>query len=175
MFLMILRSSRPVILPLWGIHLGLEPAAIATIFGVSAGVDSALFYLAGSIMDRFGRKWSGAPSVVLMAIAFLLLPLSGGFTSLMGVGILMGLGNAISSGYVATLGSDLAPTDGRAEFLGMWQFIVNIGVTAGPLALGGLTAVASVGVAASILGVIGLAGSVYIALVVPETLVRSVP
>jgi MFS family permease len=173
--LMALRAARSVVIPLWGIHLGLDPAAVAVIFGVSSGVDALLFYPAGSIMDRFGRKWAGVPSLVLLSISFILIPVTGSFAALMTLGVVLGIANGLSAGYIATLGSDLAPSVGRAEFLGIWQMIANVGFTSGPLALGGLAAVSSLSVAAPALGVVGLLGAAYIASAVPETLVRSAP
>lgn len=171
--LMALRAARSVVIPLWGTQLGLDPAAVAVIFGVSSGVDAVLFYPAGSIMDRFGRKWAGVPSLVLLSASFILIPLTGSFGALLAVGVALGVANGLSAGYIATLGSDLAPETGRAEFLGIWQMIANVGFTAGPLALGGLAAVASLAVAAPVLGAAGLVGAAYIGLAVPETLVRS--
>jgi MFS family permease len=171
--LIILRSARPVVLPLWAVHIGLDPAAVGVIFGVSSAVDAALFYPAGVVMDRFGRKWAGVPAIALLAFSFFLLPLSTSFATLLGVGLLMGVGNGISSGYGATLGSDLAPEDGQAEFLGMWQMVANLGNMSGPLILGGIIAVASLGTASVTIGVIGAVGLAQMAFLVPETLVRS--
>ena len=171
-FLIILRSARPVAVPLWAIHIGLDPAAVGVIFGVSSAIDTAMFYPAGVVMDRFGRKWAVIPSVVLLAVSFLVMPLAAGFGSLLIVGLLMGLGNGFGSGYGATLGSDLAPTEGRAEFLGMWSIVANVGTIGGPLILGGIVAIASLGVASVAIGVIGIVGAAHITLLVPETLVR---
>ena len=80
---MVLRAARPVILPLWAVHIGLDPAAVGVIFGVSSGVDAALFYPAGVVMDRFGRKWAGVPSIATLALSFFLMPLTGGFVPLL--------------------------------------------------------------------------------------------
>ena len=123
-------------------------------------------------MDRRGRKWAAIPSTVLLAASFLVMPLAGNFASLLIVGLLMGLGNGLGSGYGATLGSDLAPADGRAEFLGMWSMVANLGTIGGPLILGGIVAIASVGVASVTIGIIGVVGASHIAFLVPETLAR---
>src|SRR6478609_5285652 len=53
------RAARQVVLPLWGQHLGLSPAAISVIFGISGAVDMLFFYPAGKVMDRHGRAWVG--------------------------------------------------------------------------------------------------------------------
>jgi MFS family permease len=56
------RATRQVAIPLWGQHLGLSPATISVIFGISGAVDMLLFYPAGKIMDHFGRTWIAVPS-----------------------------------------------------------------------------------------------------------------
>lgn len=170
--LITLRSARAIVLPLWAVNIGLDPAAVGVIFGVSSAIDAALFYVAGVVMDRMGRKWAAIPSIVLLAVSFFLLPLAGSFTALLGVGLLMGLGNGIGSGYGATVGADLAPSEGRAEFLGMWQMMANLGNVGGPLILGGIVAIASLGAASVTIGVIGAIGAAQIAFLMPETLVR---
>jgi MFS family permease len=168
--LIIMRAARPVILPLWAVHIGLGASDVGLIFGASSAVDAALFYVAGTVMDRYGRKWSAIPSTVVLALSFLVLPLASSFVSLLGVGILMGLGNGLGSGYGATVGSDLAPEDARAEFLGIWQMVANVGTISGPVLLGAIVAVASLGTASLVIGAVGLVGALQIGLFVPETL-----
>ena len=171
--LIIMRAARPVILPLWAIHIGLDASDVGLIFGASSAVDAALFYVAGTVMDRYGRKWSAIPSTIVLAVSFLVLPAATSFASLLGVGVVMGFGNGLGSGYGATVGSDLAPPDARAEFLGIWQMVANIGTISGPVLLGAIVAVATLGTASVVIGVVGLVGATQIALFVPETLNRS--
>jgi hypothetical protein len=49
------------------------------------------------------------PTMIVLGLGFLLLPLTTGPTSVGLVAALMGLGNGISSGIVLTLGADAAP------------------------------------------------------------------
>ena len=70
------RASRQVIIPLWGEATGISPAATSLIFGISAGVDLLLFYPGGAVMDRFGRVWVAVPSMIIMGLGLLLLPLT---------------------------------------------------------------------------------------------------
>src|SRR5699024_12604813 len=69
------RASRPIAVPLWSEYIGLSPTATAIIFGCSAAVDTLLFYPAGVIMDKYGRGWIAVPSVLLMGLAFMLMPI----------------------------------------------------------------------------------------------------
>ena len=49
------RSARQVVLPLWGVSIGLDAQTIALVVGVSGAIDFALFYASGQVMDRFRR------------------------------------------------------------------------------------------------------------------------
>ncbi|QAY68880.1 MFS transporter [Xylanimonas protaetiae] len=140
------RGARQTVIPLWGEHLGLDPAVASVIFGVAGGVDMLLFYPAGKVMDRMGRNWIAIPSMLLMGVALVLLPFTGGATSLAVVGMALGFGNGIGSGILMTLGSDASPAHGRAQFLGLWRVLQDTGSAVGPLvvsagaALGSLAA-----------------------------------
>ncbi|GAA3286331.1 MFS transporter [Nesterenkonia halobia] len=140
------RGARQQVLPLWGEHLGLDPATISLLFGLAAGVDMLLFYPAGKIMDRMGRLWIGVPSMTLLGLAMALVPLTSGESQLAAAAVLMGLGNGLGSGIMMTIASDVAPERGRPQFLGAWRLLQDVGVASGPLivsagaALGSLAA-----------------------------------
>jgi MFS family permease len=70
------RASREAVLPLWGDHIGLDPATTSLVFGASGALDMLLFYPAGYIMDRFGRAWAAVPSMLLLGLTHLALPLT---------------------------------------------------------------------------------------------------
>jgi hypothetical protein len=63
------RSARQVVLPLWGVSIGLDAQTIALVVGISGAIDFALFYASGQVMDRFGRLWAALPAMVLMGRA----------------------------------------------------------------------------------------------------------
>ena len=44
-----------MILPLWAVSIGVSDANTALIIGIAGGLDFALFYTTGQIMDRWGR------------------------------------------------------------------------------------------------------------------------
>jgi hypothetical protein len=50
------RSARQVVLPLWGVSIGLDAQTIALVVGISGAIDFALFYASGQVMDRFGAS-----------------------------------------------------------------------------------------------------------------------
>ena len=99
-----------------------------------------LFYPAGSVMDRLGRKWVAVPSMFVLGLAHLLLPLTHSTVTLTAVALLMGVGNGLGAGVIMTLGADASPPVGRAQFLGAFRLFADTGNGAGPLLLAGATA-----------------------------------
>lgn len=158
------RSARQVVLPLWGLSLGLDSQTIALVVGISGAIDFALFYASGQVMDRFGRVWAAMPAMILMGAGFIALSLThdveapvlwfGMFAAVLGVG------NGLSSGILLTLGADVAPKRHPAAFLGSWRTLTDAGGAAAPLLVSAITAVASLPVAAATVGAIGLLGAI---------------
>jgi MFS family permease len=161
------RSTRQSIVPLWAESQGLDAATTSIIYGVSAGVDMLLFYPGGAIMDRFGRVFVAVPSMVVLGLGFLLLPLTHGPVAIASVACLMGLGNGISAGIVMTLGADASPPVGRTQFLGGWRLAADVGGAGGPLVISAVSLVAPLAVAALTIGLLTWAGSVWLARWVP--------
>ncbi|MCC2030457.1 MFS transporter [Microbacterium sp. YMB-B2] len=157
------RSARQVVLPLWGVSLGLDAQTIALVVGVSGAIDFALFYASGQVMDRFGRLWAAMPAMVLMGAGFLVLSLThDGEAAVLWFGMLaavLGVGNGLSSGILLTLGADVAPKQDPAPFLGSWRTLTDAGGAAAPLIVSGVTAIASLSVAAALMGAVGLLGA----------------
>ncbi|MDJ0355086.1 MFS transporter [Paenarthrobacter sp. PH39-S1] len=153
------RASRQAVIPLWAENLGLDAATTSLIYGLSGAIDMLVFYPAGMVMDRNGRTWVAVPSMLLMGLALILMPLSTGAGTLLLVSLLIGFGNGIGSGMVMTLGADYSPSCGRAQFLGIWRFLSDVGSSGGPALLSGLTAVATLSIGISATGVLGLAAA----------------
>lgn len=162
------RAARQVAIPLWGQQLGLSPATISVVFGISGAVDMLLFYPAGSVMDRWGRAWVAVPSMLVLGSALLALPFTSGVTSLVVVGLVLGIGNGLGAGIVMTLGADLAPPDRRPVFLGVWRVFADTGGGVGPFVVAGVTAVATVGSGIAAMGVVGLLGAGWLGYWLPR-------
>jgi MFS family permease len=161
------RATRQSIVPLWAESIGVDAATTAVIFGISAGVDILLFYPGGAIMDRFGRVYVAVPTMIVLGLGFVLLPLTTGATSVGLVAALMGLGNGISSGIVLTLGADASPPQDRAQFLGGWRVCSDLGNAAGPLVISAISLFAPLAVAAVTMGLLTWAGAGWLVKWVP--------
>ncbi len=168
--LQLMRSGRVLLIPLFGYFLGLNIAAIGLIISLSAVVDAAMFYPVGVVMDRYGRKWTGVPCLLLFALSLIMLPLAQGFYSLLAVSLLAGFANGLGTGLLLTLGSDLAPPKARGEFLGVWRLIGDLGHAGGPLMIGVFIELATLGLAAFATAGIGLISAAVMVWLVDETL-----
>ncbi|MGE5595725.1 MAG: MFS transporter [Hyphomicrobiales bacterium] len=166
----VLRAARQLVLPLWAEHIGLADSQVSLIFGISVGMEMLLFYPAGSVMDRAGRKWVALPCLGIMSAGMLLIPLTQSFLTLSAVGIVLGFGNGLGSGIVMTLGADFSPAIGRAQFLGTWRLFGDIGTAGGPLAVAGVTGLAGLGPSAVLMGLLGLGGVALLSFRMPEPL-----
>lgn len=164
MLLAAVRAARQVVLPLWGVSLGMDASAIALVVGVSGALDFALFYASGQVMDRYGRLWAALPSMLLMSTGFVVLAFThdgahavGWFAALAG---LLGLANGLSSGILMTVGADLAPVGSTASFLGAWRLLTDSGSALAPVMVAVVAAAGSLPLASALVGVLGLAGAV---------------
>ena len=173
------RSARQVVLPLWGLSLGLDASTIALVVGVSGAIDFALFYASGQVMDRFGRLWAAMPAMVLMGVGFLALSFThDGDAAVLWFGMfaaVLGVGNGLSSGILLTLGADVAPKKEPAAFLGSWRTLTDAGGAIAPLLVSAITAVAALPIAAGVMGVIGLVGALGFVRWIPRFVPRARP
>ena len=167
------RNARHAVIPLYGADiLGLGVQEVSWIVSLGSALDMLMFYPAGVLMDRLGRKYAYVPSFVLQAAGMALVPLADSFYGLLGAALVIGLGNGLGSGTMMTLGADLAPAEGRSEFLGLWRFIGDAGSSGGPLAVGALAEALGLLSAPWAVAGLGLAGAAILGLAVPETLDR---
>lgn len=156
--IMLVRAARQLLIPLFGAAIGINAAAIGLIYSLSMVVDLMMFYPAGMIMDKRGRRHAAIPCVGLLALSLALLPLTGNFIELLLVALLAGLGNGLGTGVVMTIGTDLAPLHRRGEFLGVWRLLSDLGSTGAPLLIGGLTKLCTLAAATFSAAGIGVAG-----------------
>ncbi|MET1052964.1 MAG: MFS transporter, partial [Mycetocola sp.] len=167
-----MRAARTVILPLWAVSLGVSEANTALIIGLAGGIDFALFYVSGQVMDRFGRIWSAVPSTIGLGLGMLILAVTHDTENavvwfIVAAGLLS-VANGIGSGILMTLGADLAPPAHPAPFLGAWRFTGDAGAASAPLIVAGLTGLVSISFAAGAVGVVGLLGAWHLGRMIPR-------
>lgn len=162
------RAARLVAIPLWADHLGIDPATTSVIFGLAAAIDMLLFYPAGKVMDRFGRRSVVLPATLLMGLGMLALPWTQDATGLMLAAAVIGVGNGIGSGMVMTLGADHSPPVGRAHFLGGWRLMSDVGATCLPGLVSLFAAVLTLGAGITALGLASLVAAAQLGYWIPR-------
>jgi MFS family permease len=156
------------VIPLWADHLGLAPSVASLIYGLAGGIDMLVFYPAGKVMDKKGRRSVAVPSMVIIGLAMLLMPLTSGAVTLLLVALAIGFGNGIGSGMMMTIGADNAPRHGRAHFLGVWRLMADIGSTCGPALLSFLAGRLSLAAGIAVTGLIAFAAAGTLAYWIPR-------
>ncbi len=172
--LKLVREARKVIFPLWGDRIGMSVTQIGALFSLSYIVEMALFYPAGTIMDRWGRKMTAVPCLAIFAAGFLLLPIATRPALFAVVALILAVGNGLGSGINMTLSTDFAPHDGIVEFLVTWRVITDIGGAASPVVIGVIASAAGLAWSSPLVALVALSGALVMAFLVREPL-RSAP
>jgi len=116
-------------------HLG--PLAIGYLATSATIVSLPIGFIAGWMMDRFGRKRTMVPGftgcavsmAALAASAYLNLSLVW-YVALFLLGVAL---QALTGGSVQTIGTDVAPPQARGTFLGIWRFTGQGGSALSPI------------------------------------------
>ncbi len=116
-------------------HLG--PTAIGYVATGASMISLPIGFIAGWMMDAFGRKRTMVPGFGGVAIAMVLLAMTA-FWHLslawylamffLGVGL-----QALTGGSIQTVGADVAPPEARGKFLGLWRFTGQGGAALSPI------------------------------------------
>jgi MFS family permease len=105
-------------------------ATVGTIVGIP------ITFLAGYLMDRFGRKVTMVPGFFLIALGVFYLAVSAAWgwslaTFIAGFLWIQATGS-ITAGSMQVLGADMAPAAGRGRFFGFWRLINQGGALISP-------------------------------------------
>jgi len=166
---MTVRAGRNVIVPLIGDDLDLSATAVGALVAIGTGADLLLFPVAGWLMDRFGRLAAVVPAFSLLGVGMLVLGIDYSVAGAILAGVLMGIGNGMSSGVLLTLGADLAPRADSGPFLSALGMTQDLGIIAGPIVVGWLADAAGLRTSAVVLAMVMFAGVAWIVVVLGDT------
>ncbi len=115
----------------------LGPRPIGYLATSASLISLPIGFLAGWMMDRFGRKRTMVPgfagvafsSLALALTAFLHLNLTW-YVAIFLIGVAL---QALTGGSIQTVGTDVAPEEARGTFLGIWRFAGQGGQALSPL------------------------------------------
>lgn len=115
----------------------LGPREIGYLATAAAIVSLPIGFLAGWMMDRFGRKRTMVPGFVGVMLAMAALSLSAfahlslpWYVALFLIGVAL---QAMTGGSIQTVGTDVAPSEARGTFLGIFRFTGQGGVALSPI------------------------------------------
>jgi MFS family permease len=174
--LMMLRSARQILLPLWGISIGLDDAFTTLIIGIAGAIDFALFFTSGWIMDKWGRLASGLPAMLGLGVGFIVLAFTHELPSsaawFVAITLWLGVANGVGSGINMTLSADLADREHPAPFLAAWRTVSDGAGSIVPFLIAGIQVVAGLAATAGTFGVLGIFGAWLLWRYVPKYLPR---
>ena len=115
---------------------GLDEAQIGMLVAIASTITLVISFPNGVLVDRFGRKRSLVPGLLLAGVAAALLALVVDFRTAFQAAVIFGIAQSMTQGANQTYAMDLAPEDRRGAFLGMWTSFQSFGAFIGPLAVG---------------------------------------
>ena len=143
-------------LPLYALKVGLSPYQIGLLLGLKVVVITLTKPLMGRLSDRYGRRGQIVVGVLLGALGLMLVPLAGGFWTLLPISLAFGLSMSTVTASTAALVSDLAKSGSYGAALGTMGTIMDVGHASGPVVCGLLIEAYGYGIAFPVVGV-GLA------------------
>jgi len=151
----------------------LDASGIGVLATVASMISLPISFLAGWLMDHFGRKATMVPGFVGVSIMMLLLAV----TALLHLSLvwyvatfLAGVAaQSLTGGSIQTIGADVAPPEARGLFLGVWRFTGQIGQTASPVAFAYLASSTGYGSSFVFIALAAAATALLLITLIPET------
>jgi MFS family permease len=115
----------------------LKPQEIGFLATAGSSIALPIGFLAGWMMDRFGRKRTMVPGFSGVALAMLALAVTAilhlDLRWYVVVFLAAVLSQSLTGGSIQTVGADVAPPEARGMFLGLWRFTGQGGVAMSPI------------------------------------------
>ena len=158
---------------------GLEPDELGVLRGAMAAVAIPIVFTGGYVMDRFGRKYTIVPGLILSSASMFFLAATAyteaSFAWFVAGFIAIHMSANIISGNMQTLGTDVAPAVARGTFFGVSRTVAQGGMVLSPASFGWLTALSTATVGFGFLGATAFVGAIIVISLIPETLRREEP
>ena len=160
---------------LYGVYAyAIGPGVIGVLSSAMAFASIPILFVAGYIMDRFGRKYTIVPALSLIgasllfvaATSFASLPVGAFYTAF----VLLQLSTSLMGGSMQTLGSDIAPPHARGKFFGASRLVSNSGAMSSPVSFALLSQLGGFTAAFAFRGIVGFVAALIFVFYVKETL-----
>ncbi len=154
-----LHDALYVLLPLWAQMFGLSLAQVGVLKAVYSGTISLFQVPAGILAERYGERCLLASGTVIAGIGYMLLSSADGFSALIIMLVLVGLGSGVQHPLSSTLVARAYADGGQRAALGIYNFSGDLGKMALPAAaaliagaIGWQTSVIAAGVLGAVAG-----------------------
>ena len=132
-FFFLRSSARSTLIPLYtSLNLGLSADKIGVLMTVAAVFTALCTFPSGWLSDKIGRKKPIMSSLLLSAIAVVLIPSQKSMGGLVAIMALYGLATGLQ-GSIAAWPADVAPQDKLGTAMGIYRVIGDIGLVLGPI------------------------------------------
>ncbi len=132
-------------MPRWGVlpvhaqeQVGITPGELGALVSFAGLLAILVAYPNGLVSDRFGRKFSLVPGLLILATGMALLSVSPAYIVLVWAMAAYGLGEGMTMGTTQAVVMDLAPARARGTFIGIWSLLRSLAGVSIPLLIGGV-------------------------------------
>jgi MFS family permease len=157
----------------------MDPFEIGRLRSAMAFVGIPIVFGAGYIMDKYGRKFTIVPGLMLSGLAMSFLALTNYLdvdkTVFIFAFIAVHVAVSLISGNMQTLGTDVAPAHARGAFFGVSRLVAQTGSLSSPVSFAFLISVSTFTVAFSLLASTAFAAGLVVFFGIPETLKKDPP
>jgi MFS family permease len=138
-FAMTQTAVLQALLPIYASQeLGVGESGVGLLVGLAAFLAFLVAFPNGMLADRFGRKVSMVPGLLLLAAASTLLTVSDTFILVLLAVSIQGSGEGMTMGTTHSYAMDIAPEDHRGSFLGVVMMFQAFGAFLGPMVIGAI-------------------------------------
>ena len=167
------QSMVQAMFPIAGkVEAGLIESEIGLLITVAGILTLVCSFPNGVLVDRFGRKMSLVPGLLVAAGAAVILSRMGDFNGALIGMVVLGAATAMTMGATQAFAMDLAPEDKRGAFLGVTASFQSFGSAVGPLTAGAIAELWGFGTAFIAVAVFLVVCALVMAAFGPETRVR---
>jgi len=163
------QGGRFSVMPLYGEAKGFRPDQLGAFISITHFPQFFTTAAAGFMADKFGRKFTIIPAVVLISLGILVFIGSSTFLELLASGILLGLGEGLAGPPSVAFFADIAPPGLEGVTMGLFRTFGGVGSLVGALLLGGVADLSGFAWSLIVDAILLLASGLGVMLLVRET------
>ena len=108
-------------------EVGLNHLEIGNLISFASVIALIVAFPNGVVSDRYGRKASLVPGMLVLGGSAVLLAISGNYLGIVAMMFLYGIAEGMVQGSTQVYAVDLAPVDRRGTVVGVWTIFMSLG------------------------------------------------